>query len=290
MKLFDAHCHLQDPRIHKISPRIIKTALDAGVVHIAVNGVSEKDWHLVKEMSQSNLCIIPNFGLHPWFISDRTPNWLNNLKELLESSPEAAVGEIGLDKAPWASHVDYADQREVFCQQLQLAKEIKRPASIHCVEAFDDMIEILKSLGPFPAGFLLHSYIGSAELVPELANLGAYFSISGHLMPVEESNAKKILQAIPLERLLLETDAPDALPKSLNSGCLPIVTKENSVLQDEEGDRSELPIDTLNQPANICHVLDYAASLLEMDKEELAQISYANAKSIFSYEGSKIPA
>ncbi|XP_027111898.1 uncharacterized protein [Coffea arabica] len=290
MKLFDAHCHLQDPRIHKISPQIIKTALDAGVVHIAVNGVSEKDWQSVKEMSGGNLCIIPNVGLHPWFIPDRTPNWLNNLKEFLEWTPEAAVGEIGLDKAPWASHVDYADQLEVFSQQLQLAKELNRPASIHCVGAFDDMIEILKSLGPFPAGFLLHSYMGSAGLVPELANLGAYFSISGHLMPVEESKAKKILQAIPLERILLETDAPDALPKSLNSGCLPIVAKEASILQDEGGDRSELAIDTLNHPANIHHVLNYVAFLLEMDKEELAQISYENARNIFSYEGSKISA
>lgn len=220
MKLFDAHCHLQDPRIYKISSQIIKTALNAGVLHIAVNGVSEKDWHLVKQMSAIHLSVIPNFGLHPWFIAERTPNWLITLKEFLESTPGAAVGEIGLDKAPWASHVDYTAQVEIFRQQLQLAKEINRPASIHCVEAFDDMIEILKSLGPFPAGFLLHSYTGSAELIPELANLGAYFSISGHLMPMEESKAKKILQAIPLERILLETDAPDALPKSLNSCCV----------------------------------------------------------------------
>ncbi|KAL3522452.1 hypothetical protein ACH5RR_015286 [Cinchona calisaya] len=309
MKLFDAHCHLQDPRIYNISHQLIKTAQDAGVIHISVNGVCEKDWQLVKEMSESHLCVIPNFGLHPWFIPHRTPNWLNLLKEFLESTPEAAVGEIGLDKAPWASHVDYTEQVEVFRQQLQLAKDINRPASIHCVEAFDDMIEILKSFAPFPSGFLLHSYIGCAELVPQLAELGAYFSISGHLMPMEESKAQKILQAIPLERILLETDAPDALPKSLkSSGCFPMVGKKMSVVKGvlggeensnydgkifdnvlhEEGDTSKLPKENLNHPANNSHVLAYVASLLEMDKGQLAEICYENARNIFSFEGSKI--
>lgn len=285
MKLFDAHCHLQDPRIYEISPQIIKTALDAGVAHIAVNGVSERDWKIVKEMSERNLCVVPNFGLHPWFIPDRTPNWLNILREFLESAPEAAVGEIGLDKAPWASHIDFADQLEVFHQQLQLAKSLNRPASVHCVEAFDDMVEVLNNLRPFPAGFLLHSYAGSAELVPELADLGAYFSISGHLMPMEESKAKKILQAIPPERILLETDAPDALPKSnlMSEYCL-----HNNV--GEKGDNLKLSKENLNHPANIHHVLAYVASLLEMEKEELAEISYENARNIFSFEGSKISA
>lgn len=272
MKLFDSHCHLQDPRIYAISPEKIKIALDAGVVHIAVNGVSEKDWHLVKGMSEGNPCVVPNFGLHPWFILYRTPNWLNVLKEFLQSTPEAAVGEIGLDKAPWASHIDYATQVEVFQKQLQLAKELNKPASIHCVEAFDDLIQILKSWGPFPAGFLLHSYMGSHELVPELAALGAYFSISGHLMPVEESKAKKMLQSIPLDRLLLETDSPDALPKPINSDPILHLAAE----------------ETLNHPANIHHVLGYVASLLEMNREELGQLSYENARRIFSYEGTKI--
>ncbi|CAI9087305.1 OLC1v1021342C1 [Oldenlandia corymbosa var. corymbosa] len=275
MKLFDAHCHLQDPRIYHISSEKIKSAREAGVVHIAVNGVSENDWQLVKEMSENNPCVISNFGLHPWFILDRNPDWLRNLKQFLQSTPEAAVGEIGLDRAPWASHVDYTDQVEVFQKQLQLAKEINRPASIHCVEAFDDLIEILKSLGPFPAGFLLHSYNGSHDLVPQLADLGAYFSISGHLMPMELSKAKKILKAIPLDRILLETDSPDALPTTICSD------PNLSAASDEE---------MLNHPANIHYVLEYVASLLEMEKEELAQMSFNNARKIFSYGDTKISA
>ena len=91
MKLFDAHCHLQDPRIFDKAPQLIAATLDSGVVRFAVNGVSEKDWHLVKQLGESYPCVIPCFGLHPWFVAERTPNWLNTLKQFFESTPSAAV-------------------------------------------------------------------------------------------------------------------------------------------------------------------------------------------------------
>ncbi|GAA0172941.1 hypothetical protein LIER_26665 [Lithospermum erythrorhizon] len=292
MRLFDSHCHLQDPRILSVAPQLIRTSLDTGVVHFAVNGVSEKDWPLVKEMSDQYPCIIPNFGIHPWCVTERTPNWLNTLKGLLEATPAAAVGEIGLDKGTKGRQIDFSDQVEVFRQQLQLAKELKKPASIHCVRAFGDLLELLKSIGPFPAGVILHSYLGSAEMVPEFVKLGAYFSFSGFLMSSKESKAKKMLKAVPTERILLETDAPDALPKSINGQSLYLIRKEVSVpeetLDGSGRDTSELPADTPNHPANIHHILTYVSSMLQMPKEEIAGISFANAVRIFSYEGSKV--
>ncbi|KAL6145971.1 hypothetical protein ACLB2K_056654 [Fragaria x ananassa] len=268
MKLFDAHCHLQDPRIFHKAPQLIASAIDSGVVRFAVNGVSELDWPLVKQMGESHHPhIVPCFGLHPWYVADRTPNWLNTLKQSFASTPSAAVGEIGLDKGKKMG--DFTDQVHVFRQQLELAKELKRPASIHCVLAFGDLLEIMKSLGPFPEGFLLHSYLGSAEMVPEFANLGGYFSFSGFLMSMKTSKAKRMVKAVPFDRILLETDAPDALPKSQEELEPP--------LQPVEGDAS------LTHPANIHNVLLYVASLLEMDKEEVAEASYQNAVRLFSY-------
>lgn len=308
MKLFDAHCHLQDPRIFSMAPQIINTALDNGVVHFVVNGVTESDWHLVKEMSDRYPSIIPNFGIHPWFVAERTPNWLNTLKESFEATPAASVGEIGLDKGSRGRQIDFTDQVEVFRQQLQLAKELKKPASIHCVRAFGDLLDILKSEGPFPAGVLLHSYLGSADMVPEFAKLGAYFSFSGFLMSMKESKAKKMLKSVPLERILLETDAPDALPKSSDSDSLLLVEGEdnlNNVVSDtgdistskdsglpdnlsqEKSNKLTMQREILNHPANIRHVLSYVASLLDMTREDLAEISYRNAIRLFSYEGSK---
>lgn len=290
IKLFDSHCHLQDSRILNVAPRLIKEAVDTGVLHFAVNGVSEKDWHLVKEMSEAHPAVVPNFGLHPWFISDRTPNWLRTLKDFLASTPSAAVGEMGLDKGSFGKTIDFTDQVEVFRLQLQLAKEMNKPASIHCVRAFGDLLEILKSEGPFPSGLVLHSFLGSAEMVPELSKLGAYFSFSGFLMSMKESKAKKMLKCVPRERILLETDAPDARPSSVDPDSLFKVKTETADLNEEEDSSKERFQDeeNVNHPANIHHILAYVARLLEMEEKEVAELSYGNAVRLFSYKGSKL--
>ncbi|GAB4826882.1 hypothetical protein Ancab_033762 [Ancistrocladus abbreviatus] len=305
MKLFDAHCHLQDPRIFNMAPKLIQASLDSGVIHFTVNGVSEKDWHLVKQMSDQYPSIVPCFGVHPWFITEQTPSWFNTLKQYFDATPSAAVGEIGLDKGSKGREINFTDQVEVFRQQLELAKELKKPASVHCVRAFGELLEVMKSAGPFPAGVVLHSYLGSAEMVPELAKLGAYFSFSGFLMSMKPQKAKKMLEAVPSDRILLETDAPDALPKS-DFDSLFLVEGDPSIplalqnqrsnptldagcdMSDTVKEAPELPKEMLNHPANIHNVLAYVASLLDMSKEELARLSYSNATRLFSYEGSKL--
>ncbi|XP_011650815.2 uncharacterized protein LOC101220251 isoform X1 [Cucumis sativus] len=303
LRLFDAHCHLQDPRIFDKAPQLISAAVDSGVVRFAVNGISEKDWHLVKQLSELHPCIVPSFGLHPWYVPGRTPGWLEKLKEFFEAVPSAAVGEIGLDKGSRGREINFTDQIEVFQQQLELAKSLEKPASIHCVRAFGDLLNIMKSMGPFPAGFILHSYLGSAEMVPEFSKLGAYFSFSGFLMSMEAKKAKKMLKMVPSDRILLETDAPDALPKSKSNSLYlvegdPSLTEflkaqeqsaptgsQQSTLLCSSTDASTLPRETLNHPANIQNVLDYVASLLGISKEELAELSYRNAEHLFSFNG-----
>lgn len=308
MKLFDAHCHLQDPRILSKAHQLIKTAQDKGVARFAVNGVCEQDWHLVKNLAETYPCVIPCFGLHPWYVAERSPDWFKTLKDYFDSTPSAAVGEIGVDKGSQGRKIDFSEQVEVLTQQLELAKELNKPASIHCVRAFGDLLELMKSVGPFPAGVILHSYLGSAEMVPEFSKLGAYFSFSGFLMSLKANKAKKMLKMVPSDRILLETDAPDALPKS-NIDSLLFVEGDASLSEEFQAQRttssstsasssnnashvlkdvSMLPKETLNHPANIRNVLDYVASMLEITKEELAELSYQNAVRLFSYEGSKI--
>ncbi|KAL8119652.1 uncharacterized protein LOC141724389 [Apium graveolens] len=309
LKLFDSHCHLQDHRISNVVPKLIRTTLDNSVVYFAVNGTSEKDWPVVKEMSDSYPCILPSFGIHPLWVAERNPNWFSTLKDFFEANPCAAVGEIGLDKGTRGKKVDFADQIEIFQQQLQLAKGLNRPASVHCVRAFGDLLPVMKSLGPFPAGVILHSYLGSAEMVPEFAKLGAYFSFSGYLMFLKESKAKKMLKSVPADRILLETDAPDGLPKADNLDSLFYIENDSSFPEDHNVEvQNAAPIngsssnstccdaksssavlsETLNHPANIKTVLAYVASLLDVNQEELADLTYENASRLFSYEGSKL--
>ncbi|XP_078165050.1 uncharacterized protein LOC144559792 isoform X2 [Carex rostrata] len=224
-------------------------------------------------MSDEYPSIIPSFGLHPWFVAGRSTNWFDTLKGFFIDTPYAAVGEIGLDKSPHGKTIDFTKQVEVFQQQLKLAKELQRPVSVHCVSAFGDLLKILKSVGPFPAGVILHSYRGSAEMVPALSNLGSYFSFSGHNTSMKEETVKKILKSVPKDRILIETDAPDGLSN---------FDKESSIPVPDVADAS------LNHPANIHIVLEFMSMVLEMTKEEVAELSYQNAVCLFSYPGSKV--
>ncbi|KAM0925652.1 hypothetical protein ACQ4PT_004046 [Festuca glaucescens] len=280
---FDAHCHLQDPRIAAVAPTLIRAAAVSGVARFAVNGTSEKDWHLVKQMGQEHPAVVPCFGLHPWWVPERSPDWMDSLRRFFSETPEAAVGEIGLDKGSHGKTIDFGEQVEVFQRQLELAKELEKPVSVHCVHAFGDLLEILKRTGPFPAGVLLHSYLGSAEMVLSLANLGCYFSLSGFLTGMKSTKAKQMLKAIPLDRILLETDAPDALPKLDNVSLVTVLVDSDSTSPAATSSN-----ESLNHPANIHIVLSYVASLLEMPEAELAEVSYKNATKLFSYPGSKV--
>ncbi|KAF2935479.1 uncharacterized protein [Oryza sativa Japonica Group] len=196
VRLFDAHCHLQDPRVLSVAPSLIRAATAAGVARFAVNGTSEKDWHLVKQMAEEYPSVVPCFGLHPWWVPERSPDWMDSLRRFFAETPEAAVGEIGLDKGSHGKTIDFGEQVEVFQQQLELAKELNKPVSVHCVRAFGDLLEILKRTGPFPAGVLLHSYLGSAEMVSSLEILGCYFSLSGFLTGMKSTKAKKMLKSV----------------------------------------------------------------------------------------------
>ncbi|XP_042458490.1 uncharacterized metal-dependent hydrolase YabD-like isoform X4 [Zingiber officinale] len=276
LRLFDAHCHLQDRRIAAVAPHLIRTALDCGVQRFAVNGVSEADWHIVKQMGDEYPSIIPCFGLHPWFVAERSPYWFRSLKEFLSATPAASVGEV-----------------DVFSQQLQLAKDLKKPVSVHCVRAFGDLSEIMLRTGPFPDGVILHSYMGSAESVSGFAKLGSYFSFSGFLTSMKPQKAKKLLLSVPKDRILIETDSPDGLPTANTSSWIPVPVlaskgEPSDQLSDQAGEATRLSKETLNHPANLLNVLKYVATLLEISEEELAQLSFENTVRLFSYPGSKI--
>ncbi|CAA6656470.1 unnamed protein product [Spirodela intermedia] len=266
------------PRIFSVATQIIRKAQETGVVKFAVNGVSEQ-----------HPCVIPCFW-PPSLVFLEVTKLLSVMKEFFSAVPGAAVGEIGLDKGSHGKKIDFMDQVQVFRQQLKLAKELERPVSVHCVRAFGDLLEILQSEGPFPAGLILHSYLGSAEMVPGFAKHGAYFSFSGYLTSMKPQKAKKMLKMVPTDRILLESDAPDGLPQL--KGCsLSCVPGDASIPQEQPVHSGTTNIDskgTLNHPANISTVLGYVATLLEMPEDELAQVSYRNAMHLFSYPGSKI--
>ena len=172
---------------------------------------------------------------------------------MLESTPNASIGECGLDR--WIQPHDIDDQRAVFTSHLELAARLDRPLTIHCLKAWGPLLECLKS-NPLPTrGVLVHASSGSAEVARELAALGAYFSFSGYFLhPRKESVRTVYRTAIPRDRLLIETDAPSMpLPGELVVHPLP------------PGPENQAP----NHPGNLVSVHDGLARLLELPPDEL---------------------
>ncbi|KAL3693045.1 hypothetical protein R1sor_006696 [Riccia sorocarpa] len=289
--LFDAHCHLQDSRIAHCAPVLIKQASDAGVRWFAVNGTSEEDWEAVKEMSETHSNVIPNFGLHPWWIPKRSPKWSSVLREMLEATPAAAMGEIGLDLGTRGRETDEALQVEILKEQLTIARELNRPASIHYVRAIGPLQKLLAEMGDFPAGLIMHSFVGPADAARGLAKHGAYFSFSGFITPLKETKARAILDQVPRDRILLETDAPDALPKVESELLLPVpgdpAAHSGNESVSDTGKKDE-PKLSLNHPGNITSVLKHVSRLMRVSEEELSRLALENARRIFSFPGSKI--
>ena len=213
-------------------------------------------------MARENKIVLPSFGYHPWYLHERTPDWKTSLEKFLDEIP-SAVGEIGLDR--WKPDLSYEGQEEVFLAQLQIAAERNLPVSIHCLQAWGRLLELLQT-NPRPArGLVLHSYGGPVEMIPALAKLGAYFSFPGYFLNERKLKQRETFKSVPAERLLIETDAPDQhLPEDKN--CFPLVSTAGK---------------PLNHPANLVAVYSGLAEFLGEKIETLAARIEENFQRLF---------
>ena len=250
--LYDAHNHLQDERLGTDSESLMAAAREEGITAMVVNGASEEDWPTVLGLARKWPMVIPSFGYHPWHVKDRSSQWRERLTECLDTI-RSGIGEIGLDQ--WVKGHDLADQESVFIPQLRLAAERNLPVSIHCLQAWGRLLQILEA-EPKPAcGFVLHSFGGPVEMIPALTRLGAYFSLPGYFALERKRRQREAFLRVPADRLLLETDAPDqSLPPERVLHPLP--------------DRSGRPV---NHPANLPAVYQFAAELLGEPLDLLTQ-------------------
>jgi TatD DNase family protein len=255
MQLADTHCHLQDERLSADIKGALGRARASGIGLLVCCGSAESDWDGVAAMS-SEPTVLPAYGIHPWYARERTQAWRDALASRLSACPRAAVGEIGLDHA--IREFDEKDQMDLFVEQLRMASRFGRPACIHCRKAWGAMLQALSEAAP-AAGFVIHSYSGSSELVRPLAELGAFFSFSGTVTWTRNRRAHEAAVAVPQDRLLIETDSPD-LPPAPEEGAAPVV---------------------VNEPANLRRVLAAIAALRGVSEEEVAATTWANAVRLF---------
>jgi TatD DNase family protein len=274
----DAHNHLQDDWLAPHLDAIAAASAELGIDAMIVNGTCEADWPRVAELSRRFPFAKPSYGLHPWDVPGRSPLWLETLRTRLAAEPHAAIGEIGIDR--WileSAPADYfpagspppaplTEQIECFLAQLALAVALDRAATVHCLQAWGQLDELLRSR-PLPRrGFLLHAYGGPAEMVPGFAKLGAYFSFNGAFLAERKTRQRAAFRVVPAERLLVETDAP-ALPPSA-----PWLT--HPLPPSPEGK-------TVNHPANLAATYRGLAQIRGVTEAELATQVAENFTQLF---------
>ena len=249
---FDSHCHLDDPLLCSDLPRLIAAAKAAGVSRFLVPGVHPAGWPGIASLSRRFPEIYAAFGVHPMHAALLSPD---TIADLLTLAPlAAAIGEIGLDYA--GSDPPRETQRYAFRAQLKLAVTARLPVLIHCRKAFKDLLEILAEEGVAQIGGVMHAFSGSPEIARDCVRLGLHISLAGSVTFRNAVRPLAVAAAVPLERLLLETDAPDLAPEPHRGGI----------------NRPEFLVETATQVARVRGI----------SLEELARNTTANALHLFS--------
>jgi len=254
--LFDTHAHLNADQFNDDVEDVINRAMDNGVTKIVVVGFDRptivRAMELVDKYPQIYGCI----GWHPVDAIDCTEEDLQWIEELSRHPKVVALGEMGLDYY-WDKSPKEV-QKDLFRQQIRLAKKLKMPIVIHNREATEDVVTILKEEEAGEVGGIMHCFSGSVETAMECIKMNFYISLGG---PVTFKNAKRpkeVAKAVPLDRLLIETDCPYLAPHPYR------------------GKR--------NEPAYVKLVAEEIAAIKGISFEELAEITTKNAKRVFKIE------
>lgn len=264
--LFDAHNHFHFQELAAMEAQLLADCAAAGVVGGVVNGTCEADWPAVAAFCERNPSWLPSFGIHPWCVDSASPGYRQTLEKFLSTTPGAAVGEIGLDL--WKTTETFSLQLRIFETQVRIAAERNLPLSIHCLRAWEPLRELLHKL-PLPErGFLLHAYGGPPECIPEFCSLGARFSFSATFLSPRKKKTCDAFLLVPVERILLESDAPSMLPPlSHRLWTIPSGSGEE-----------------LNHPCNIQAACKGLATLLGLTEQETALRTLQNSEKLFSMQ------
>lgn len=256
MEFFDSHAHLDDEKFNEDREALIKQIKEAGVTKLVSAGYSLESSKKAKDLADKYNFINATVGISPNDIPQKEEElWimLEEIKEIGKQSKKiVAIGEIGLDYH-W-NEENKELQKQAFVKQIELANEMKLPIVIHTREAVMDTIEILKHNEVILKG-VFHCCPLNEELVKEALKLGFYISFAGPVTFKNSKNAIKVIEMVPIERILIETDSPYLSPEPFR------------------GKR--------NDPRNVKYVAQKIADVKDISLEEVAKITYQNTKNIF---------
>lgn len=252
--LTDSHCHLTSPELRKDISAVLDRARKAGITCMLTVGQGLEDSLAAIELAQRNPDIFAAIGFGPHGTEQVSQSDLKKLAELAADPKVVALGEVGLDY--YYDRPSRDIQRDVFTRQVRLSAELNLPLIIHCRDAWDDCLTILDANDA--AVGLFHCYIGPPELIPQLTDRGFYVSFAGMITFKNADACRAAAKLVPLDRLLIETDAPYLSPEPM---------------------RKVRP----NEPALLVHTAGFIAELLDIAPIELAQITSKNATDLLGW-------
>ena len=238
---------------------VIERAADAGITRIVLTGsdVTSSEDALALARTRPGV-LYATAGMHPHHASDYSTDVRDKFAVLLKEEPVVAAGECGLDY--FRDFSPRADQREAFESQLELAVESGLPVFLHQRDAHEDFVDVLKPvLGDISAG-VAHCFTGDRDALHEYLSMGLYVGVTGWICDERRGQTlKQIVADIPLDRLMIETDAPYLLPRTL----------------------SPKPKTRRNEPMHLTEVLRVVAEAMQESQHTVAKATTANAERFF---------
>jgi TatD DNase family protein len=251
--LIDSHCHLDAAEFDRDRNDVIDRARAAGVRGQIVPAVDAAGWPKLRDVCQRDAGLIAAYGLHPICLASHRPEHLDELREWIRRERPLAIGECGLDF--YLEDLDRDAQQFYFRGQLEIAREFDLPLVVHARHAVEAVIVAVKSVGGLRG--VVHSFAGSPEQARQLAKLDFMIGLGGPVTYPRANRLRKLAATVPIEQLLLETDAPDQ-PDA-----------------DHRGQR--------NEPARIVNVLHAIAGLRGEDPADIAAATTRNAERLFGF-------
>ncbi|KMO87558.1 hydrolase TatD [Megasphaera cerevisiae DSM 20462] len=251
--LFDTHCHVNDEAYTEDRDAMLQRAIDAGVQYMMCPGTDVQTSAEAIALSHQYPQIYAAVGIHPEDAALATTAGLAQLRQWLQTEDKVvAIGEVGLDYHwPEPSH---EIQQDVFIEQVKMAVELDMPIDIHDREAHGDTMDILRQYGKGIRG-VFHCYSGSLEMAQELIKMGFYIGFTGTMVFPKSTKLKRIVQELPMDRILIETDCPYLTPPPYR------------------GRR--------NEPSYVQYVAGEIARLRDMDLADVQRITLENGRKIF---------
>lgn len=253
--LIDTHCHLDSEGFHQDIDQVILHAMENGLERMISIGTTLATSQAAVLLSNRYPCVSAAAGIHPNYCHEAMPTDWGQIEELARHPNVVAIGETGLDK--YWDNAPLEIQQDYFVRHIHLSRRVNKPFVVHCREAEAEVLEILQGQGTNgPMRGVMHSFRGKLETAEICLSLGLYISFAGMLTFRKNEDLRVVAKQIPLDRLLVETDAPYLAP-------LPYRGKRN-------------------EPAWVRYTNECLAQVHGMTPDEMAEQTTLNARRLFS--------